>query len=100
MKTNLIYKWIMPVCLLEVVGPHFFISGAVLANSVIYVDRLAPGLWLVPQHDADMVVIVRVLGSLKILLNDLKVYYSQCEETIQRYPFFQTFTFEDIERSI
>ncbi len=102
MRKCLLEKCIMPACLLELVGPHFFISGAVLGMDTIYVDRLAPGLWLVPQHDADMIAIARVLGSLRILLNDLQDYYYNCMngDKIQRYPFFQTFKFEEIERTL
>ncbi len=81
--------------------PNFWVSGAVLG---LCVDRLAPGLWLVPQHDADMIMIARVLGSLKILFNDLKGYYTSCAindgDKIQRFPFFQNFEFEGIEKTI
>lgn len=93
----------MPTCLLELVGPNFFISGAVLGKDNIYLDRLAPGLWLVPQHDADMIVIARVLGSLRILFDDLQEYYCDCSKNgpeVQRFPFFQTFEFQGTERAL
>ena len=89
MRDFLLEKCIMPVCLMELVGTHLFISGAVLGKDAIYLDRLAPVLWLVPQQDADMVVIAKVLGSLKQLLINIRAYYLKCKASkaqIQRFP--------------
>ena len=40
--------WSGPCFLVEVVGPHFIISGGAIGEG-IYIDRLVSPLWLVPQ---------------------------------------------------
>lgn len=55
-----------PRFLLEVVGPHLFISGVVFGEQV-YVDRLTPPLWLVyqPFDEKEMIRTARTLKALK-----------------------------------
>lgn len=83
-----------PAFILEIVGPHLFISGAVLGEGV-YFDRLAPGLWLVPQYQCErnMIQIARVLKALKEELSALAAYYKNISSlACPRFPTFQSFT--------
>lgn len=54
-----------PSFLVEIVGPHMFVSGAVFADTV-HVDRLTPPVWLVVQP-LDEVEMIRTAKTLKAL---------------------------------
>ena len=56
-----------PGFLIELIGPHFIISGAVCTGEGVYVDRLVPPLWLVPQM-LDMPAMVRIAKTFKALV--------------------------------
>ena len=58
--------------LLEIVGPHMFVSGVAFGEHV-YVDRLTPPLWLVlqPRDDKEMLRTARTLKALKTAFTKL-----------------------------
>ena len=61
-----------PSFLIEIVGPHMFVSGAVFGERV-YVDRLAPPIWLVvqPWNEVEMIRTAKTLKALKIACSAL-----------------------------
>ena len=64
-----------PAFLLELVGPHLFISGAVYGKYV-FVDRLVDPVWLVPhQREEAMIRIARILKALKDAIIAIRSYY-------------------------
>ena len=66
-----------PAFLLELVGPHLFISGAVYGKYV-FVDKLIDPVLLVPQHNDDaMIRIARIFKALKAAVTDIREYYSR-----------------------
>ena len=66
-----------PAFLLELVGPHLFISGAVYGKYV-FVDRLVDPVWLVPhQREEAMIRIARIFKALKDAVTDIREYYSR-----------------------
>ena len=66
-----------PAFLLELVGPHLFISGAVYGKYV-FVDRLVDPVWLVPhQREEAMIRITRIFKALKAAVTDIRDYYSR-----------------------
>lgn len=82
-----------PAFLLELVGAHLFISGAVYGEGV-YVDRLTHGLWLTPQHQSPQFekYIARVLRALKEEMIALEAYYKNDQAVVfPRFPAFQQF---------
>lgn len=87
-----------PAFLLELVGPHLFISGAVFGEGV-YVDRLTSALWLVPQYQSPehQLHIARVLRALKEEMIALDRYYEN--STTSRFPMFQQFDNKQINYS-
>ena len=66
-----------PAFLLELVGPHLFISGAVYGKYV-FVDRLVDPVWLVPhQREEAMIRIARIFKALKDAVTDIREYYTR-----------------------
>ena len=64
-----------PAFLLELVGPHLFISGAVYGKYV-FVDRLVDPVWLVPhQREEAMIRIARIFKALKKEIGEIQGYY-------------------------
>ena len=76
-----------PAFLLELVGPHLFISGAVYGKYV-FVDRLVDPVWLVPhQREEAMIRIARIFKALKDAVTVIRDYYTALPEIpIPRYP--------------
>ena len=79
-----------PAFLLELVGPHLFISGAVYGKYV-FVDRLVDPVWLVPhQREEAMIRIVRIFKALKDAVTDIREYYSRSnpigQTSYNQYP--------------
>ena len=64
-----------PAFLLELVGPHLFISGAVYGKYV-FVDRLVDPVWLVPQNQKAMIRIARIFKALKDAIRVIRSYYT------------------------
>ena len=64
-----------PGYLIELVGPHLFISGAVYGKYV-FVDRLVDPVWLVPQNQKAMIRIARVFKALKDAIRAIRRYYT------------------------
>ena len=64
-----------PGYLIELVGPHLFIYGAVYGEYV-FVDRLVDPVWLVPQNEEAMIKIARMFRALKNAIKEIKKYYS------------------------
>ena len=64
-----------PAFLLELVGPHLFISGAVYGSHV-FVDRLVDPVWLVPQNQKAMIRIARIFKALKDAIRAIRSYYT------------------------
>ena len=81
-----------PAFLLELVGPHLFISGAVYGKYV-FVDRLVDPVWLVPHQREDaMIRIARIFKALKAAVTDIREYYENVNPVDQpRFPIFQSF---------
>ena len=102
-STNFSKHCPVPAFLLEVIGPHLIISGAVYCNAFC-VDRLAPPLWLVPQtqNQEAMTDIVRVLAALKKGIQSLHDYYSQLPATNinHGFPAYDSFESETGEKNI
>ena len=66
-----------PAFLLELVGPHLFISGAVY-DKYVCVDRLVDSVWLVPhQREEAMIRITQIFKALKDAIIAIKSYYEQ-----------------------
>ena len=63
-----------PAFLLELVGPHLFISGAVYGSHV-FVDRLVDPVWLVPQNQKAMIRIARIFKALKDAIRAIRSHY-------------------------
>ena len=63
-----------PGYLIELVGPHLFISGAVYGKYV-FVDRLVDPVWLVPQNQKAMIRIARIFKALKDAIRIISRYY-------------------------
>lgn len=78
-----------PCFIVEVSGPNLTIYGAVYGGSV-YVDRLVPPLWLVPQikNSDAMLKIARTLTALKRAVNTLNEYQKLKPLGNPRYPDF------------
>ena len=79
-----------PAFLLELVGPHLFISGAVYGRYV-FVDRLVDPVWLVPhQREEAMIRIARIFKALKDAIKDIRQYYGKekpiDQDIYDRYP--------------
>ena len=79
-----------PAFLLELVGPHLFISGAVYGKYV-FVDRLVDPVWLVPhQREEAMIRIARIFKALKDAITDIREYYRRQNpiglDSYNRYP--------------
>ena len=67
----------VPAFLLELVGPHLFISGAVY-REYVYVDRLVDSVWLVPhQREEAMIRIARIFKALKAAIKAIISHYEQ-----------------------
>ena len=64
-----------PAFLLELVGPHLFISGAVYGKYV-FVDRLVDPVWLVPQNQKAMIRIAQIFKALKDAIRAISNYYT------------------------
>ena len=80
-----------PGFLLELVGPHLFISGAVYGEYVI-VDRLVDPVWLVPQREEAMIRIARIFKALKEAIGKIQLYYALKTHVSQpKFPIFQSF---------
>ena len=80
-----------PGFLLELVGPHLFISGAVYGEYV-FVDRLVDPVWLVPQKEEAMIRIARIFKALKRAIAEIRQYYQDPNPVSQpRFPIFQSF---------
>ena len=85
-------NWQAPCFLIEIVGPHMMVSGAVVAKGV-HVDRLIRPVWLVhqPYQKHAMICVARVMRALKVQLCDLVDLYIKAKAVEQpNYPFFQT----------
>ena len=80
-----------PVFLLELVGPHLFISGAVYGRYV-FIDKLIDPVWLVPQHNEDAIIrIARIFKALKEAIRKIRQYYWNVPVSQPRFPIFQSF---------
>ena len=87
-----------PAYLLELVGPHLFISGAVYAK-YIFVDRLVDPVWLVPHQNEEATIrIARILKALKDAIREIQRYYERIvirKNKIKidkpEFPIFQSF---------
>ena len=82
-----------PAFLLELVGPHLFISGAVYGKYV-FVDRLVDPVWLVPhQREEAMIRITRIFKALKRAIGEIQGYYYEEKPPVSqpRFPIFQSF---------
>ena len=82
-----------PAFLLELVGPHLFISGAVYGKYV-FVDKLIDPVLLVPQHNDDaMIRIARIFKALKRAIAEIQGYYYEEKPPVSqpRFPIFQSF---------
>ena len=81
-----------PAFLLELVGPHLFISGAVYGKYV-FVDRLVDPVWLVPhQREEAMIRIARIFKALQKAIGKIQMYYDLKATVSQpRFPIFQSF---------
>ena len=77
LEEKLVGRCPAPAFLLELVGPHLFISGAVYGKCV-FVDRLVDPVWLVPhQREEAMIRIARIFKALKDAVTDIREYYSR-----------------------
>ena len=87
-----------PAFLLELVGPHLFISGAVYGKYV-FVDRLVDPVWLVPdQKEEAMIRIARIFKVLKEAIGRIQLYYALKNHVSQpRFPIFQSFNEGNIQ---
>ena len=75
LKEKLVDRCPAPAFLLELVGPHLFISGAVYGEYV-FVDRLVDPVWLVPhQREEAMIRIARIFKALKEAIGKIQQYY-------------------------
>ena len=85
-------KSCQPAFIIELVGPHMFISGAVMAKKV-YVDRLTMPVWLVlqPMNNGAMEHIARVFKSFKVAISQLKNHYNTVAIDQPQYPVFQSY---------
>lgn len=84
---ELLLKSCQPRFLVEEVGPHMIVSGAVYGENV-YADRLTPPVWLIvqPNDDSEMIKTARTLKALKVSCANLQ---QQCNESTQpRFPSF------------
>ena len=81
-----------PAFLLELVGSHLFISGAVYGSHV-FVDRLVDPVWLVPdQKEEAMIRITKIFKELKEAIGRIQLYYALKTHVSQpRFPIFQSF---------
>lgn len=97
------YKDLCPVprFIIEVVGPNIFVSGMAYGEHV-YVDRLIPVLWLVPQYNdwKAMKSIAQMLRALKEEIRMLKIYYANLPVLQPRFPFFQSIMYKDTLHTI
>ena len=79
-----------PCFLVEIVGPHIAISGAVKAKYVL-VDRLTNFMWMVPlmNNRPAMAQLARVFKALKNALATLRQFYLDRKMEIQpQFPYF------------
>ena len=80
-----------PCFLVEIVGPHIAISGAVKGHHVM-VDRLTPFMWMVPQPNdrSAMTQLARVFKALKNALAHLIEFHLRAvPEPERHYPYFR-----------
>ena len=85
-----------PAFLLELVGPHLFISGA-MYGKYVFVDRLVDPVWLVPQREEAMIRIARIFKALKRAIGEIRQYYQNVPKSQPRFPIFQSFYKGNIE---
>ena len=77
LEDKLVDQCPVPAFLLELVGPHLFISGAVY-DKYVCVDRLVDSVWLVPhQREEAMIRITQIFKALKDAIIAIKSYYKQ-----------------------
>ena len=90
LHSSYVDKHSAPVFLIELIGPHLIISGAVYGKFV-YIDRLIPPLWLVlqPMNSEEMIRTARVLKALKSSLTTLSLYYSTEKRQQPRFPSYK-----------
>ena len=83
-----------PCFLMEIIGIHMAIYGAVYTNTVC-VDRMTPGLWLAfqPNNGLAMAQLARTLKALKVALGHLQQYYTNLPDcgTHVQFPCFRKF---------
>ena len=82
-----------PCFLLEMVGVHMCIYGAVFAAGTVCVDRLTNCLWLAfqPNNHPAMAELARTLKALKVALCSLKEYYRSMAAHSTEQPSFHTY---------
>lgn len=89
-----------PGYVIELLGTHFIISGAVFGEEV-YVDHLVPPLWLVwqPNNSAAMIHVAKTMKSLRQSLVCLEQYYHDIEtgKFTVKQPRFPSFSQSSIE---
>ena len=94
--TKIIESTCAPCLLVELVGPHFAVSGAVCGEHIL-VDRLTPFLWCVPQPN-DRAAMIQLARCLKALKNALCQLIIDCKlpRKQPRFPFFNSdkYTYE------
>ena len=80
-----------PVFLLEIIGVHLTMYGAVYIKTILS-DRSSPCLWftLQPNDVRSMEQLSKTFKALKIACSDLLNYYLQIPENV-RYPCYQKF---------
>ena len=90
LEINKIESTCAPCMLVELVGPHFAVSGAVCGEHIL-VDRLTPFLWCVPQPN-DRAVMIQLARCLKALKNAVCQLSIDCQlpRKQPRFPFFNS----------
>lgn len=98
-KGEVLKKCPAPCFLMEIVGTHMAIYGAVYTDTVC-VDRLTPCLWLAfqPNNRSAMAQLAKTLKALKNALERLETYYRDLPsaDTQVQFPYFRKF--EDIHQ--
>ena len=88
--------FIAPCFLMEMIGVHMCIHGAVFTGAVC-VDRLTNCLWLAfqPNNRPAMVELAKTLKALKMAVDDLKAYYERGGGSSPKQelttPYFRTY---------